>query len=74
MKQAIAALKADKSVPEAEKKDRLELFGEALNNAKPIQFKENIALVLKYYDKLPPPRSNEREVLCALHVRFSCGQ
>jgi hypothetical protein len=26
----------------------------ALKNAKPIQFKENIALVVKYLDKLPP--------------------
>jgi hypothetical protein len=26
----------------------------ALKNARPIQFKENVALVLKYYDKLPP--------------------
>jgi hypothetical protein len=26
----------------------------ALKNVKPIQFKENIALVLKYFDKLPP--------------------
>jgi len=25
----------------------------ALKDAKPIQFKENIALVLKYFDKLP---------------------
>jgi hypothetical protein len=26
----------------------------ALKNAKPIQFKENIALVLKYFDQLAP--------------------
>jgi hypothetical protein len=26
----------------------------ALKNVKPIQFKENIALVLKYFDKLTP--------------------
>ena len=26
----------------------------ALKDAKPIQFKENIALVLKYFDKLTP--------------------
>jgi ribosomal protein S7 len=64
---------APSKVAEPTEKARLELFEEALNNAKPIQFKENIALVLKYYDKLPPLRSNEREVLCALHVRFSCG-
>jgi O-6-methylguanine DNA methyltransferase len=50
----IAALKADKTVPEAEKKDELAELEAALNTAKPIQFKENIALVLKYYDKLLP--------------------
>jgi hypothetical protein len=27
-------------------------LGTALKNTKPIQFKENIALVLKYFDKL----------------------
>jgi hypothetical protein len=36
----------------------------ALKNAKPIQFKDNIALVLKYFDKLAPlmhePGSNLR--------------
>ena len=53
IKQEIASLKADKSVPEAEKKDYLAQLEDALKNAKPIQFKENIALVLKYFDKLP---------------------
>jgi hypothetical protein len=54
IKKEIAALKADKSVPEAEKKQDLAEFEAALKNAKPIQFKENIALVLKYFDKLAP--------------------
>src|SRR5207253_11418583 len=54
IKREIAALKADKTVPEAEKKDELAELEAALNTAKPIQFKENIALVLKYYDKLLP--------------------
>ena len=54
IKREIAALKADKTVPEAEKKDELSELEAALNTAKPIQFKENIALVLKYYDKLLP--------------------
>src|SRR5438046_7252775 len=54
IKREIAALKADKTVPEAEKKDELAELEAALNAAKPIQFKENIALVLKYYDKLLP--------------------
>jgi hypothetical protein len=50
----IATLKADKSVPEAQKKEDLAQLEAALKVAKPIQFKENIALVLKYFDKLPP--------------------
>jgi hypothetical protein len=54
IKQEIAALKIDKSVPEAEKKKDLAQLEAALKTAKPIQFKENIALVLKYFDKLSP--------------------
>jgi len=54
IKKGIAALKADKSVPDAEKKEDLAQLEAALKLAKPIQFKENIALVLKYFDKLPP--------------------
>jgi hypothetical protein len=52
LKQEIAALKADKTIPEADKKQELAELEAALKVAKPIQFKENIALVLKYYDKL----------------------
>ena len=54
IKREIAALKADKSVPEAEKKEDLAQLEATLKNAKPIRFKENIALVLKYFDKLAP--------------------
>jgi hypothetical protein len=54
IKNEIAALKADKSVPEADKKEGLAQLEAALKVAKPIQFKENIALVLKYYDQLVP--------------------
>jgi hypothetical protein len=54
IKNEIAALKADKSVPEADKKEGLAQLEAALKNAKPIQFKENIALVLKYFDQLAP--------------------
>jgi hypothetical protein len=50
----IAALKADKSVPEADKKEGQAQLEAALRVVKPIQFKENIALVLKYYDQLVP--------------------
>src|SRR5262245_9313319 len=54
IRKEIAALKADKSVPEGEKKDDLEDLEAALKTARPVQFKENIALVLKYFDKLAP--------------------
>jgi hypothetical protein len=53
IRKEIAALKADKSVPDAEKKEDLAQLEAALKDAKPLQFKENIALVLKYLDKLP---------------------
>jgi hypothetical protein len=54
LRKQIAALKADKSVPEAEKKEDLAQLDAALKNAKPVQFKDNIALVLKHYDQLAP--------------------
>jgi hypothetical protein len=54
IKNEIAALKADKSIPGAEKKEDLAQLNAALKNAKPIQFKENVALVLKYFDQLAP--------------------
>ena len=52
IKQTIDAVKSDKSVPEAQKKEDLEQLGTALKSAKPVQFKENVTLVLKYFDKL----------------------
>jgi hypothetical protein len=54
VRKQIAELKADKSVPEAEKKEDLAQLDAALKNAKPVQFKENIALVLKHYNQLAP--------------------
>jgi D-mannonate dehydratase len=54
IKSEIAALKADKSVPESEKREDLAQLEAALKDAKPVQFKENIALVLKYFDQLVP--------------------
>ena len=54
IKKEIAALRADNSVPEAEKREGLVQLEAALKDAKPVQFKENIALVLKYFDKLAP--------------------
>ena len=52
IKQQITALRSDKSVPEAEKKEVLAQLEAVLKDTKPIQFKENVALVLKYFDKL----------------------
>jgi hypothetical protein len=52
IKKDLATLKADKSVPEAEKKEILAQLEAVLEDAKPIQFKENIALVLKHFDRL----------------------
>jgi hypothetical protein len=54
IKKEIAALKANKSIPDEDKKEDLSQLEEELKNTKPIQFKENIALVLKYFDKLAP--------------------
>ena len=54
IKKQIAVLKIDKSVSEAEKKEDLAELEAALKNAKPVQFKENVAQVLKYFDKLAP--------------------
>jgi hypothetical protein len=54
VRKEIAALKADKSVSDEAKKENLAELEAALKNAKPIQFKENIALVSKYFDKLLP--------------------
>jgi hypothetical protein len=59
IKREIAALKTDKSVPEAQKKENLTQLQAALKNVKPVQFKENIALVLKYFDRLPPLMQEE---------------
>ena len=54
VRREIAALKADQSVSEDAKKETLAELETALKGAKPIAFKENIALVTKYYDKLLP--------------------
>jgi hypothetical protein len=54
IKDAIAALSSDKSLLEAEKKEGVAQLEAALTMVKPIQFKENVALVLKYFDQLIP--------------------
>ena len=60
IRQQIAAIKSDKSIPEAEKKEDLAQLDAALREAKPIQFKENITLVLKHFDKLFQLMQEER--------------
>jgi hypothetical protein len=54
IKKEIAALKGDKSIPESEKSEDLAQLEAALKDAKPVEFKENIALVVKYFDQLVP--------------------
>ncbi|HEY7300017.1 MAG TPA: hypothetical protein VH684_19090 [Xanthobacteraceae bacterium] len=54
IRKEIEAIKADKSIPAAAKNKAVAQLQASLKTAKPIQFKENIALVLKYFDKLAP--------------------
>jgi hypothetical protein len=60
IRQQIAAIKSDKSIADAEKKEDLAQLDAALKGAKPIQFKENITLVLKHFDKLFQLMQEER--------------
>jgi hypothetical protein len=48
----IDEVKADKSIPEKEKKQMLEELAEALKNALPIQHASNIDLIKKHFDKI----------------------
>lgn len=52
IRKEIAAVTADKSIPEKEKKEILRDLNAALKYAKPVQFPENVELIRKYYDKL----------------------
>jgi len=52
IKQEMAAVKADKSLSKAQKAEALKSLEEGAQAAEPIQFRENIALVTKYFDKL----------------------
>jgi hypothetical protein len=52
IKQEIAEVTANKTIPAQEKKQMLEELTEALKSAQPIQFPGNIELVKKYYDKI----------------------
>jgi hypothetical protein len=48
----IDEVKGDTTIPEKEKKQMLEELAEALKTAQPIQYKENIELVKKYWEKI----------------------
>ena len=52
LKKQIDEVKADKNMPAKDKQLALKELTEALKTAQPIQHKENIELVKKYYDKL----------------------
>lgn len=52
LKKEIAAVQADKSMKAAEKKQVLDDLNEQLKTAAPVQFKENVDLVKKNYDKI----------------------
>jgi hypothetical protein len=52
LKRQIAEVQADKKMSREEKKQALEEMNAALKDAKPVEFKENVALVTKYVDKL----------------------
>jgi hypothetical protein len=52
LKKEIAAVQADKSMKAAEKKQVLDDLNAQLKTAQPVQFKENVELVKKYYDKI----------------------
>jgi len=49
-------------VPEPEKKEGLRQLEAALKNARPIQFKEDVALVLKYFDQLTPMQEQDSKL------------
>jgi hypothetical protein len=52
IKQEIATVTADKTIPEKDKKVILEELNEALKTAQPLEFPSNVELVKKYYDKI----------------------
>lgn len=52
IKKRMEEVRADKSLSDADRKQVLEDLGEALKEAKPIQFPSNIELVKKYFDKI----------------------
>ncbi|CAM5312024.1 putative protein OS=Afipia felis OX=1035 GN=NCTC12722_00855 PE=4 SV=1 [Afipia felis] len=59
LKKQIAAVSADKSMPEKDKQAMLADMNEALKYAVNVQYPENVTLVTKYYDKLNAMMQNE---------------
>jgi len=52
LKKQIAAVQADRQMPANDKKQTIDQMSEQLKATAPVQFQENIKLVMKYYDKL----------------------
>jgi hypothetical protein len=52
IKKEIAAVQADKTMKPADRKKALEALNAELGEVQPVQHQGNIALVIKYYDKL----------------------
>jgi hypothetical protein len=52
IKKEIEEVKADKSIPEKEKKQMLEELNDALKTAAPVQYPSNVDLVKKHFDKI----------------------
>jgi hypothetical protein len=59
LKKQIAAVTADKNMPEKDKQAMLADMNEALKYAVNVQYPENVTLVTKYYDKLNAMMLNE---------------
>jgi hypothetical protein len=52
LQKQIDQIKADKAIPEAQKKEMLDDLNEQMKVAEPIKFPSNVDLVKKYYEKL----------------------
>jgi hypothetical protein len=52
IRRRIDEIKADKSMPEADRKKALDELNGVLKSARPIQFPSNVELIKKYYDRL----------------------
>ena len=64
IKKDIDELKQDKQMPQKDKDQALAEMQEALKNAAPLQFKENVAVVKKYkreLDQLAPQETDKQE-------------